>query len=376
MSDSPPPFWPTMLRRFASIFFTTASVGVSLAVVATGLSIFGGIMAALSDTEATEKAERYRFVSGDSGSRNRILSMDVVGPILGTGSDSNGFGLGVGEITYGYQIQSQLQDAAEDKQIKAVFLRFITPGGTIYGSQAIFDGIKAYKKATGNPVYVYIEGISASGGVWAMVGADKIYADHGSMIGSIGVIGPQLQYFNRPKAIDGGLFGGGVATDAGIENIVISAGRGKDLGNPFRRPTPEELAVLQAGVNTEYDNFVRHVAQARGIAEDVIRNKMGAMIFDNKAAKQWGLIDGTLSRQGVLDQLIATAKLKKDDYQLVSFRPKSVSLLSGLLGSAPARPSAAKIEQLISQDLCTMTQQRVLVYHGNPLPLCRMPPAP
>jgi protease-4 len=345
-----------------------------LAVVTTGLSIFGGVMAVLSEADGAD-VERYRFISGESSSRNRILSLDVVGPILGSGEDSSGFAFGVGELTYGYQIQTQLREAAEDKKIKAVFLRFMTPGGTIFGSQAIFDGIQAYKKATGNPVYIYIEGISASGGVWAMVGADKIYADHGSLVGSIGVLGPQLQYFNQPKAIDGGLFGGGVVTDAGIENIAITAGRGKDLGNPFRRPTAEELQVLRAGVNAEYNNFVSHVAKARGIKANVIRDQMGAMIFDNKSAQRWGLIDGTLSRQGVLDKLAATANLG-EDYQVVGFRPKSVSLLSQLLGMAPSRPTEAKVQQRISQDLCAMTQQRILVYHGNPRPLCPSVPNP
>jgi protease IV len=360
------------MRRFGNIFFGTLSLGISLAVVGTGLSIFAGVMAALGGADSGD-IDRYRLIAGESSSRNRILSLDVVGPILGSGEDSNGFAFGVGELTYGYQIQAQLKEAAKDKQIKAVFLRFMTPGGTIFGSQAIFDGIKAYKKATGKPVYVYIEGISASGGVWAMVGADKIYADHGSLVGSIGVLGPQLQYFNQPKAIDGGLFGGGVVTDAGIENIAITAGRGKDLGNPFRRPTAEELQVLRTGVNAEYSNFVNHVAKSRGIKENVIREQMGAMIFDNKTAQRWGLIDGTLSRQGVLDKLAAAAKLG-DDYQLVGFRPKSVSLLSQLFGMTPASPSEAKVQQRVSQDLCAMTQQRILVYHGNPRPLCSTVP--
>jgi protease IV len=372
MSDSIPPFWPGVIRRFGNIFFGTVSVGASLMALGVMLSIFSGIMSVLGDSKVSQNSERYRFVSGEDSSANRILSLDVVGPILGTGSDTNGFGLGIGELTYGYQIQAQLKEAAEDDKIKAVFIRFVTPGGTIFGSQAIFEGIQAYKKATGKPVYVHIEGMSASGGVWAMVAGDKIYADHGSMIGSIGVIGPQLQFFNRPKAIDGGLLGGGVVTDAGIENIIISAGRGKDLGNPFRRPTAEELQVLRAGVNAEYNNFVRHVGQARGIKEDVIRNQMGAMIFDNQAAKKWGLIDGTLSRQGVLDALATKAKLGTD-YQVVSFRPQTVSLFGQLLGMAPPRPSAEQAQQRINHDLCFMTQQRILVYHGNPQPLCPKP---
>ena len=64
--------------------------------------------------------------------------------------------------------------------------------------------------ATGKPVVAYVSGISASGGMYAMAGADEIYADHGTLIGSIGVIfGPFVTY-NDVRAIDGGILGGGV----------------------------------------------------------------------------------------------------------------------------------------------------------------------
>jgi protease-4 len=329
-----------------------------------------GIVSAINRAE-TPEPEPYRFVSGEAGSDNRILKVDVEGVILGSGSGEDGFGFELNGVTYGYRIQEQLQEAAKDDRIKAVLIHFSTPGGTIYGSQAIYDGIRAYQKTTNKPVYAYIEGISASGGVWAMVGADKIYADHGSLVGSIGILGPNLQYFNNPKAIDGGLLGGGVVTESGIENIVITAGRGKDLGNPFRRPTAEELKVLQAGVNTEYTNFVQHVAKARGIPETKIRNQMGAMLFDNKTAQTLGLIDGTQGQLGVLTALATQAKLG-DDYQLVRFKPHSVSLFGQLLG-AKAPPAQSLVQQRINQDLCAMTQQRILVYHGNPQPLCSLP---
>ena len=224
-----------------------------------------------------------------------------------------------GDLSYGYTIRRVLEDAANDQNVKGVLLHLQTPGGTIYGARAIHDGVLAFKRTAKRPVIAFIEGLSASGGVMAMVGADKIYADHGSFIGSIGVLGPQILYYNKPIATDGGLLGGGITTREGIEQTIVTAGRGKDLGNPFRAPTAEEVQVLQGGVDTEYAHFVKHVSTFRKIDENVIRNDMGAHIFDNEKAQAFGLIDGTLDRNATIERLAESAKLGKD-YQLV--RPR------------------------------------------------------
>lgn len=362
--ESFPPFWPTTLRRFGSIFFGTFSVFFSLAVIGTGFTLFIVILGLILGGDQAKDSDPYEFISGKETSQQRILRIDINGPILGSPTDSNdtfNFGSLMG-ITYGYDIQADLKKAAEDKTIKAIFLELTTPGGTIFGSQAIFDGIKAYQEKTGQPVYAFVEGMSASGGVWAMVGADKIYADYGSYVGSIGILGPNLTYYNKPTAINEGLLGGGVTTTGGIESVTISGGRGKDLGNPFRRPTPGELQQLQAGVDQEYTNFVNHVAQARQIKPETIRDKMGAMIFSNQQAQAYGLIDGTLNRPQTLEALAKAAKIE-GDYAVVRIRPDRQSLLSQILG---ARQNTIQEHQAwLNVQTCTLTQYRVLAYYGN-----------
>ncbi|MBW4551275.1 MAG: S49 family peptidase [Aphanocapsa sp. GSE-SYN-MK-11-07L] len=367
------PFWPNTLRRFGNIFFGTVSVVVSLTVVSVGFSILGGILTLVSG--GADDIDRYRFVAGKQGSRNRLLQISVRGPILGSPiAEGSSFGLAsLAGITYGYQVQTELEKAAKDSSVKGIFLHVTTPGGTIFGSQAIYDGIKAYRQKTGKPVIAFVEGLAASGGVWAIVGADKIYADYGSLVGSIGVLGPTLQFYDKPIAVSGGLFGGGVTTQNGIEQTIISAGRGKDLGNPFRRPTAAELQSLKSGIESEYKIFVDHVAKARKIKPEVIRNQMGAMIFDNQAAQKFGLIDGTLGRSAALATLANQANLG-ENFQLVRTRPETTSLLSQLLGAQLPQPTETqtKVAQAqIAQEVCAMTQQRSLVYYGDVRELCR-----
>lgn len=361
-----PPFWPNTIRRFGNIFFGTFSVFFSLAVIGTGFALFLVILGLILGGGSDKDNDSYEFVSGTENSQQRILKISINGPILGSPTDSDdtfNFSNLMG-ITYGYDIQADLKNAAEDETIKAVLLEIKTPGGTIFGSQAIYDGIKTYQQKTGHPVYALVEGMSASGGVWAMVGADKIYADYGSYVGSIGILGPNLTYYNQPTAINEGLLGGGVTTTGGIESVTISGGRSKDLGNPFRRPTPEELQQLQAGVDREYNNFVNHVAQARKIKPEVIRDKMGAMIFDNQQAQTYGLIDGTLNRPQTLEALAKAANIE-GEYALVRIRPDRQTLVSQILGAR--QKTVAEHQAWLNVQICTLTQYRVLAYYGNNL---------
>ncbi|MCL6432698.1 MAG: S49 family peptidase [Leptolyngbyaceae cyanobacterium HOT.MB2.61] len=309
----------------------------------------------------------FKFVEGKRTSQNRLLELQINGVILN--SPSGGISeLTGGEVTYGYQIERLLERISEDKRVKGIFLRLSTPGGTVVGSDAIYNALVNYRKSTKQPVVGYVEGLSASGGVMSMVGADVIYAAPGSSIGSIGVIGAALTYYDEPVAVDGGLLGQGITTRKGIQRTVISAGRGKDLGNPFRKPTEEELRVLRQGVNNEYNNFVNRVARARNISEKQIRDQMGAMIFDNKTAQEFKLIDGTRSRDEAIADLAKRAKVG-DDYQVVQVS-RQRGLLAGLLGNQLTVTQKEQEQKTIARDLCTATTHAVLVYYGTVARLC------
>ncbi len=344
-----------VLLYLASLFFMSLGQGI-------GTAMF-------KESEKTGKSS-YAFVSGNKDSKNYLLFLSVEGVILGSPPSYIDSPLGFPGITFGYGVQDILKAAAKDDSIKGVLLYMQTPGGTIFGSNAIFDGVKAYQKATNKPVIAYVEGLSASGGVMAMVGADAIYADQGSLVGSIGVLGPTLRYYNKPMATEGGLFGGGIVTEEGIEQTIISAGQGKDLGNPFRRPTPEEIKVLQNGVNLEYDHFVKHVALNRKLDEKVIREQLGALIFDNQTAQKYGLIDGTLNRDEAIAKLAELVKVG-EDYQLVRPKVERGRLLSQLFGAlGDENLEQAQLRQLVQRDICATATHLPLLYHGDIAKLC------
>jgi len=351
------------MNRFVRWFAVLAGV-TTISLGATGC--FPGIPKSSDDAE--DDSLEFRYVDGDENSDNYLLELRINGPILNTPSNAGFFAID-SSVTYAYQMQDLLEKAAEDDRIQGLFVRMSTPGGTVVGSNVIFDALMDYKTLTENPVYVYIEGLSASGGVWAMVAADQIYAAPGSIIGSIGVVGPTLVYFNNPVAVDGGILGGGVTTEGGIQQFVIAAGKGKDLGNPFRQPTEEELQILRTSINNEYDNFVNHVSETRGIAEQTLRQEIGAYIFDTKQAQQYNLIDDTVGRPEAIATLAESLELG-EDYQLVRIGYDSPGLIEILLGQTPLELTHDQEQALIQADLCDLTNYNFLAYYGDVLALC------
>ncbi|MGE3844402.1 MAG: S49 family peptidase [Vicinamibacterales bacterium] len=370
--SSPSPVVDGFIRGITQAFVLVAGVFACLAILGVVLfAISVGIGAGLASSAPSLEGTEFVYESGDRASQNQLLSVRVEGPILGTAPRDQSALFLLGGVTYGYDVQQLLDDAAGNSRIKGVLLHLQTPGGTIFGSRAIHDGVVAYQQRTKRPVIAYVEGLSASGGVMAMVGATKIYADHGSLVGSIGVLGPQLLFYNKPVALDGGLLESGVVTQGGIEQTIVTAGRGKDLGNPYRRPTEEEVASLQAGVDAEYDQFVAHVARFRHIEPDVIRNQLGAMIFDNGIAEQVGLIDGTASRDEAVESL---AKLSGvgSQYQLVRPGRTEATMLRRLLSawSLPAPSRTLSPSEVLRTAFCAAVRTP-LVYYGDPSAFCR-----
>lgn len=321
-----------------------------------------------SSDEGEDDTLEFRYVDGDEESENYLLELRINGPILNSPSNSGFFGLD-SSVTYAYQFQKLMEKVAEDDRIQGIFLRVSTPGGTVVGSNVVYDALAAYKEATDSPIYAYVEGLSASGGVWSMVAADQILAAPGSVIGSIGVIGPTLVYFNNPVALDGGLLGGGVTTEGGIQQFVISAGKGKDLGNPFRPPTEEELENWRVNINNEYDDFVTHVAANRDITEQTLRQDMGAFIFGTEQAEQYNLIDGTSGRPEAISALAESLELG-EDYQLVRVGYDEPSLIEILLGRAPVELTYEQEQAIIQQDLCDLQTYSFLAYYGDVYQLC------
>jgi protease-4 len=343
----------SLLKRVATIAVSWTTIVVCLL---TTLFVTGGIMAIGASTEPTAS---YSTVYGTG--YNTLLSIKVNGMIVGSEEDSAaGFSP---EYTAGYTVKERIMAAVDDDTISGIILEINSPGGTIYGSRAIADGITGYQEKTGKPVYAYVEGQAASGAYWAAAATDKIIADYGSDTGSVGVIMGPFQYYDTVIAEDGGLLNGGVITQNGIESRYITAGTSKDAGSPYRRLTTQELAMLQQSVNNEYDGFVAYVSKHRDIPAATLRDTIGAMSYDNKTALAYNLIDHIGSRESAYDALAKEAGVQ-DDYQVIREDPP-FSFWDAALQAVNLKPR----QQASEVNLCNLTRSS-LAYHGDAGALC------
>lgn len=346
-----------------------AGVAVTLMVVGTVLSLISSLGLLLAGAFTQSGMAATTTVWGTDSARHTLRAVDISGPILTDVSDGSLLAAG----TYGYEVAAMI-DELEADDADAVVLRINTPGGTITGSKAIADAVTRYQQRTGQQVFAHVQGLSASGGMYAMAGADDIQADYGSTIGSIGVIFGPFARYRDVTGVDGGLLTGGVTTTGGIDEFYITQGRGKDAGNPYRDLTDEERQVFQQGVDNEYAVFVDHVAAGRDIPAEVIRDDLGAHLFDNRTAQDKGLIDGTMGLDEAYHHFAMLAQIDPDQTKVVA--ATTPSLWSTLLGAEQRVPGHAMpvatqsgVRPVTAAAMCGSTT-RALVFHGDLHSVC------
>lgn len=183
----------------------------------------------------------------------------------------------------------KLESALSDSDVKAVVLRIESPGGAVGASQEIFDAVRALD--TVKPVVASIVNLGASGGYYAALGARTIFANPGSLTGSIGVI---------TQTIDAHL----LMEKVGLSQETVKSGEFKDAGSPFRAMSPRERALFQSMVDDIYRQFRQVVSSRRGIDSAALDTLADGRIFSGRQAREHRLVDSL----GSFSQALACAR--------------------------------------------------------------------
>lgn len=352
-----------------------AGIGLGASLVVLGLIgslltalVLAGIGSLVAGSSANAATPPVTTVWGPENADKTLRAVAISGTILTDSSDGSLIGGG----TYGYEV-ARMIDAIDADQADGLILRINTPGGTITGAKAIADAVQRYQDRTKHKVFAHVEGMSASGGMYAMAGADEISADYGSMVGSIGVIFGPFQRFKDVTAITGTLLTPGVETRGGITEYYLSQGTGKDAGNPYRDLTAQERSIFLTGLRNEYDMFVNHVATNRDIPAATIKNDLGAHLFDNKTATEKKLIDSTLGLDAAFRRAAELNGLDPGKTKVVeATAPNPLAQLLGaqsrIYGQAPALGAAERASAAVNP-MCSGAPT-VLAYQGNLAKAC------
>jgi protease-4 len=248
------------------------------------------------------------FASSDAGSafslsNNQVAVIDLEGIIL----DSRDF-------------VDQLDDLGRSGGVRAVVLRINSPGGGVAASQEMYEAVRRFRAETGKKVVVSIASVGASGGYYVACAADRIFANPGSITGSIGVIAEWYNY-------------GELLKWAKLQDIVFKSGEFKDTGSPSRPLTEAEKIYFQSLIDNMYGQFVKAVAASRKMDEAEVRKLADGRVFTGSEARTNGLVDEV----GALQEAVAAAgKLAGiiGKPKIVTPPKRKLSILDLLLGDS------------------------------------------
>jgi protease-4 len=181
-----------------------------------------------------------------------------------------------GIITDSKTTLRELREFEENPRIRAVVVRIDSPGGSVGPSQEILEAMQRLQKQ--KHVLASMGSIAASGGFYVAMGGEKVYANPGTLTGSIGVIS---QFPNVS----------GLLKWAGVDMRTITAGKLKDAGNPFREMSAEERSYFQAMLDDVHAQFIGAVVEARKLPEEQVRKVADGRVFTGRKAKELKLVD-------------------------------------------------------------------------------------
>ena len=198
-----------------------------------------------------------------------------------------------GELVESRAILDQLKRYEDSNSVKAILLNIDSPGGGVAVSQEIYTEIRRLRDKKDKIVVAYLSSTGASGAYYVACAANKIVANPGTIVGSIGVIAEWVNYADLMEW-------------AKLKDVVFKTGEFKDTGSPSRALTENERKYFQGLIDDMYVQFLEAVASGRKLDLQEVRSLADGRVFTGRDAKGRKLIDEIGNLQDAVD---LTAKL-------------------------------------------------------------------
>ena len=247
--------------------------------------------------------------SSGSVQDNTIVVLHLSGAIVDQG--------GAGSIAAGPTVE-RIQKLTDEDRVKGVVVRINSPGGSATASEAIRQALK--KLAEKKPTVISMGDVAASGGYWISCIGTPIYAERGTVTGSIGVFAMKLS-------------GGALMRRIGLHTENIHLDESASLFSLDRGFTEDESKAMQKSIDSVYGRFLKLVSGARKIPVEKLRTLAGGRVWSGSQAVRKKLVDQIGGVDDCIRHIAKKAELG-DEYK-VTHRPitKSGLDLSSLLGS-------------------------------------------
>ena len=201
--------------------------------------------------------------------REKIAVMSLQGIIISGETDEEGY-------VSSARFSETLYQLKDDEGVKAIVIVVNSPGGTPSASYEIAKAIEDVKKT--KPVIAFLGDIATSGAYYAISPSTKIVSLPDTVTGSLGII-----WVIENKE--------GHFEEEGIRYFVYKSGEMKDLGAPWREPTPEEEKLINSTVEEIFNRMMDEISSSRNLSSDVVAEISDARIFTGYKALELGLVD-------------------------------------------------------------------------------------
>ena len=257
-----------------------------------------------------------------------LLAVVALSLLLAYGGDGSG-----GEFAFGNRIQvvdiegelvdsrsiiEQLKRYEDTKSVPAILLNVDSPGGGVAVSQEIYTEVKRLQEKKNKIVVAYMSSVGASGAYYVSCPANKIVANPGTIVGSIGVIAEWVNY-------------GNLLAWAKLKDVTFKTGEFKDTGSPTRELTEREKAYFQGLIDDMYVDFVEAVAAGRKMDVEAVRALADGRVFTGRDAREKKLIDEIGNFQDAVDLTASLAGITGKPSLLRATRQR-VTLIDLLTG--------------------------------------------
>ncbi|MCC6545550.1 signal peptide peptidase SppA [Candidatus Sumerlaeota bacterium] len=319
----PPPGFPPPPRRRNRVLPVIIGVSILACVLIVGIV---GIISTLS-IGSTGTGTKTTGGLGLFGGKIGVLYVEGV---LGEGPE---YGANTRVLV------DQVRAWQRNNKIKAMVIRVNSPGGAVSATQDLYAAINEFRagndKDMARPVYVSMGDVAASGGYYTSLAADEVYANEGTITGSIGVI---MSFYDYQ----------GLQSKVGLRSRNVKSGEFKDIGSGSRAMTPAEKEILSSMISDVYEQFLDAVVEGRGnrirnilvptapatVEDEVVRAKLRSYadgrVFSGRQAVEYGMVDGIMTLDEVIAHAASKAGLNPEEPVVVRAPVRSQGLFGSL----------------------------------------------
>jgi protease-4 len=251
----------------------------------------------ISIAEYAQQVDTQNAAKSKLGNRRKDLTGNKIALLYATGTIVDSNTDGDPDQISGRALAAELRRLRQDDDVKAIVLRIDSPGGSATAAEVISREVELAVKA--KPLIVSMGEVAASGGYWIAAPATEIFAESGTITGSIGVFGllPNIQKLGENNGVTWDS-----VTTAPFANI-------SSIGRP---KSPQELALLQQSVDWIYDRFLDHVAKSRSLDRAKVADLAQGRVWSGQAAQRLGLVDQLGGLDAALAAAAKAAKIGRD----------------------------------------------------------------